>query len=144
MKLKDLKINQVPFYYQLYEGEEEAIDIDGYLTGEKVIKYSAPIKEEARISPNTQDAQTMPFGVELQYDKAISTVKDLPIDEFSVLFIDTVPEYDEDGKLINKADYTVVKVAKDLQQKVWAVRKIVDEVDNGERPEPEEYTESPW
>ena len=124
MKLKDLKINQVTFWYRTYLGEIEEVDEDGYLTGSKTIAFSEPVMAKARISPNTQDAQTMPFGVELDYDKAMSTVQDLPIDEYSQLFVDIEPEYDENGKLINEADYKVVRVAKDLQQKVWAIKKI--------------------
>lgn len=124
MKLKDLKANQVPFYYQTYDGETEEVDEDGYLTGETIKSYSKPTKEFARISPNTTDVANTPFGKDLVYDKMISTVQDLPIDEFSRLFIDVVPEINNDGMTDTKPDYEVVKVAKDLHQRLWAIRKL--------------------
>ena len=129
MRLKDLAINQVPFYYCTYMGEVEEVDDDGYLTGDTVIKYSDPVPAKARISPNTKDAEVMPFGVDLVYDKAISTVQDLPIDEYTKLYIDRVPTYDDNGKLTNEPDYEVVRVAKDLQQRVWAIKRISGEND---------------
>lgn len=117
MKLKDLKINQVPFYYATYEGHVEQLDSEGYKTGEVEVKYSAPIKAYARIAPYTGTVTGMPFGADLTYDKAISTVQDLPIDEQTALWIDRTPE--EGGP-----DYVCIRPAKDLQQRVWAVRKI--------------------
>ena len=124
MKLKDLKANQVPFYYQTYDGETEEVDEDGYLTGETVQSDSSPIKAFARISPNTTDVEETPFGRDLVYDKMISTVQDLPIDEFSKLFVDVVPAVNPDGSTDTKPDYQVVKVARDLHQKLWAIRKL--------------------
>ena len=124
MKLKDLKANQVPFYYQLYEGVVDDIDEDGYLTGEKTVKYSRPTMKYARISPNTTEVEQTPFGKDLVYDKMISTVQDLPIDEFSRLFIDVVPVVNPDGSTDTEPDYEVVKVAKDLNQRLWAIRKL--------------------
>lgn len=122
MKLKDLKINQVPFYYAVYEGMVEQLDSDGYKTGEVEVKYGEPTLAHARISPYTGQMTGMPFGADLTYDKAISTVQDLPIDEQTALWIDCKPT-DEDGSL-NPPDYMCVRPAKDLQQKVWAIRKI--------------------
>ena len=124
MKLKDLRANQVPFYYQTYEGFTEEVDEDGYLTGEKSEHFSTPTKKYARISPNTSEVQDTPFGKDLVYDKMISTVQDLPIDEFSRLFIDIVPKVNPDGSTDTEPDYVVVKVAKDMNQRLWAIRKI--------------------
>ena len=124
MKLKDLKANQVPFYYQLYEGEVDDIDEDGYLTGEKTVKYTRPTKVYARISPNTTEVEQTPFGKDLVYDKMISTVQDLPINEFSKLFVDVVPDIKEDGSTDTEPDYEVVKVSKGIYQRVWAIRRV--------------------
>ena len=54
----------------------------------------------------------------------ISTVQDLPIDEYSRLFIDVVPVLNEDGTTDTKPDYKVKKVAKGIYQKVWAIQRI--------------------
>ena len=124
MEIKDLKANQREFYYQLFRGEQPIIDEDGYDTGETEISYSEPIKAEAMISENTSDVADMPFGRDCQYDKMISTVQDLPIDEFSKLFVDVVPIIEEDGSTLTKPDYEVIRVAKGIYQKVWAIKKV--------------------
>jgi len=122
--LSDLKENQRTFYYQTFQEGEEEVDEDGYLTGDKTSSYSNPIKAEAMISENTSDAEDKPFGKDLVYDKMISTVQDLPIDEFSRLFVDVVPDIKEDGSTDTKPDYIVKKKAKGLYQKVWAIQKV--------------------
>ena len=120
----DLAENQREFYYQMYEGKSEGFDDDGNLTGEPQITYSNPIKAKAMISENTSDVTDAPFGRDLVYDKMISTVQDLPIDEYSKLFIDVVPVLKEDGSTDTKPDYVVKKVAKGIYQKIWAIQKI--------------------
>ena len=42
LRLKDLRMNQVPFYYQTYDGTVDEVDEDGNLTGESIPKYSYP------------------------------------------------------------------------------------------------------
>ena len=140
----DLDENQRTFYYQTYEISDEELDEDGNMTGEKKSYYSNPIMAKAMISENTSGATEAPFGKDLVYDKMISTVQDLPIDEFSRLFIDVEPLYNEDGSTDTKPDYKVVKVSKGLYQHVWAIRKVDGYVDNIERePIPyDEYSES--
>lgn len=36
LRLKDLRLNQVPFYYQTYDGTVDEVDEDGNLTGESL------------------------------------------------------------------------------------------------------------
>ena len=120
----DLAENQREFYYKMFEGEQEGYDDDGYSTGESQSSYSNPIKASAMISENTSEVTDTPFGRDLVYDKMISTVQDLPIDEYSKLFIDVVPVLKEDGSTDTKPDYVVKKVAKGIYQKIWAIQKI--------------------
>ena len=44
LRLKDLRLNQVPFYYQAYDGTVDEVDEDGNLTGESIPKYSNPVR----------------------------------------------------------------------------------------------------
>lgn len=120
----DLEENQREFYYQLYITETDELDEEGNLTGDTELVYSAPIKASAMISENTSETAEMPFGKDLVYDRMISTVQDLPIDEYSRLFIDVVPVLNEDGTTDTKPDYKVKKVAKGIYQKVWAIQRI--------------------
>ena len=76
------------------------------------------------ISANTSEIYDTPFGRDLVYDKMISTVQDLPINEYSKLFIDVAPVFKEDGSTDTKPDYIVKKVAKGLYQRVWAIQRI--------------------
>ncbi len=124
MMLKDLPENQVSFWYQTYEGEDDEIDSRGRKTGDKVKFYSNPVKAKARISPNTGNAYDSPFGQDIVYDKSISTVQKLPIDELTQLFIDREPVLEADGSTLTKPDYTCVCVKKGLIQNVWAIKKI--------------------
>lgn len=131
MRLKDLRINQVPFWYQKYLGEIDVTDDEGNLTGETVKLYSNPIRALARISPNTGQSASSPFGANVDYDKSISTVVRLPIDEYSRLFIDIEPVLNEDGSTDTEPDYYCVIPKHDLQQNVWAIKRIKAAVDNG-------------
>ena len=124
MEIRDLKENQRDFYYQTYHESEENVDDDGYLTGEDTSYYSNPIKATAMISENTSDVTDAPFGKDLVYDKMISTVQDLPIDEYSKLFVDVVPIINSDGSTNTEPDYEVVRVSKGIMQKVWAIKRI--------------------
>lgn len=120
----DLAENQREFYYQTYNGKVDELDEDGYMVGEPIISYSNPIKAKAMISENTSDSIISPFGKDLVYDKMISTVQDLPIDEYSRLFIDVVPVIKEDGSTDTEPDYIVKRVSKGIYQRVWAIQKV--------------------
>lgn len=124
MELHDLPENQVSFWYQVYVGEVDEIDEDGNRTGDKIKTYSKPIPAKARVSANTGNAQDSPFGQNIVYDKSISTVKKLPIDEQTMLFVDREPIFDDNGNVTNEPDYQCVCVKNGLHQNVWAIKKI--------------------
>lgn len=132
LRLKDLRLNQVPFYYQTYDGTVDEVDEDGNLTGESIPKYSNPVRVLARVSPNSGNAEDSPFGKDIVYDKTISTVQKLPIDEYSKLFIDVVPVLNEDGSTDTEPDYICVCPKHDLQQNLWAIRKIKGNIHAGQ------------
>lgn len=120
----DLPENQVEFWYQCYEGEDYELDEEGRRTGDKIPVYSDPVMAKAFISANTGSASDSPFGNDIVYDKAISTVKKLPINENSRLFIDVEPVLNGDGSTDTKPDYECVCVKNGLVQNVWAIKKI--------------------
>ena len=115
----DLEENQVTF-----EGKKDELDENGEKTGEKIITYSNPVMARARIGPNMGNAADSPFGRDIVYDKSISTVKRLPINEYSRLFIDVVPVIKEDGTTDTEPDYVCVCPQLGLVQNVWAIKKI--------------------
>lgn len=79
------------------------------------------------------ETQTRQFGESVSYDKIIVMDNNAPpIDEYSVLWIDSVPQLNEDGSLalnsreetITPYDYIVKKVAKGLNSVSIAVSKV--------------------
>lgn len=127
--------NMQTFWYALYDKVEIAYDEYGNETG-PYTTYSNPVKAEANISPAKGDVLSREFGDDDNYDKQIVTGnRDIPIDEYSVLWIDSVPELDVNGELkvnangeiVTPWDYIVRKVGRGLPNfgsTVIAVSKV--------------------
>lgn len=116
--MRNLKRNQIPFWYSLYEGKEDVLK-DGFKTGQKKEIYSEPVQTMASIASATGSSDVELFGTSVQYDRIISTVEELPLDEYSRIWIDADPTAGE------AHDYKVKRVAKGLCQHLWAVEKVV-------------------
>lgn len=121
--MRCLKRNKKAFWYALYRDKQPVFDEYGNRTGAVKIIYSEPQRLEANISPAMGDSQVEQFGNSVQYDKVI-VLDDVncPIDENTVLFVDTAPQTDEDGNLL--FDYIVKKVAKSLNSVAIAIKKV--------------------
>lgn len=121
--MRCLKRNKKTFYYATFKGKIPVTDEYGNKTGEYQLTYNTPMKIRANISAATGEAQTEQFGSSIMYDKVIiSDDINCPIDEHTVLCIDSLPSYDADGDLIY--DYIVKKVAKSLNTISYAVSKV--------------------
>jgi len=117
--------NKVRFFYALYEGREAITDEYGNNTGEYIIKYSNPLEFYANISAAMGETQSRQFGESVSYDKVIVMDNDAPaIDEYSILWIDTIPQLNEDGSTVTPYDYIVKKIAKSLNVMSVAVSKV--------------------
>ena len=100
--------NMQTFWYALYDATVEQYDEYGNQTGASA-RYGNPVQASANISPAKGDVVARQFGDDDQYDKVIVTGdRDTPIDEYAVLWIDTVPELNEDGTLKVNADGEIV------------------------------------
>lgn len=121
--MKCLERNKRTLYYCLYIGEEYLTDGEGNNTGEKVVRYSAPVELRANVSPATGNTSVEQFGNSVQYDKVI-VLDDVtcPINENSVLFVDKDPEFDEEQNPL--FDYIVKKVAPSLNSVSIAIAKV--------------------
>lgn len=125
--MRSLKINQIKIYYALYQEKKPIFDSEGYETGDYESGYSNPITFTIRVSPNKGESENNAFGKSLDYDRVMYTSdKSFQIDEFSVLWIDTMPVINEDGSTYTTHDYTVKKVAKDLNEWLFAIKKVVN------------------
>jgi hypothetical protein len=78
---------------------------------------------KANISTAIGVSEVEQFGKDLKYDKVIVLDDiDCPIDENSVLFVDKLPESDDEGNLL--FDYIVKRVAKSLNSVSIAISKV--------------------
>lgn len=131
--MKCMERNKVKFYYALYVRKEPITDEYGNTTGEYEVIHSNPQEFSANISAAKGETQSRQFGENLSYDKVIAMDNEAPdIDEYSVLWVDTVPQLEEDGSLalnedgevITPHDYVVKKVAKSLNHVSIAISKV--------------------
>ena len=122
--MRTLNRNKIVFYYALYEGKEPVVDDYGNVTGEYEVKYSRPKKFRANISAANGKADVEQFGANVDYDKVI--VGDIfpQIDEYTIMWIDTVPVIDNEGKTETPHDYIVKKIARSLNSVSIAVSKV--------------------
>lgn len=121
--MRCLHRNKRKFYYALFKEKVAIQDEYGNDSGEYRVVYQTPVEMKANVSAATGEAQVEQFGNSLLYDKVIITDElDCPVDEHSVLCIDSPPSYDEDGNLI--FDYIVKKVAKSINTISFAVSKV--------------------
>jgi hypothetical protein len=123
--MRTLNRNKTVFYYALYEGKEPVIDDYGNVTGEYEVKYSRPKKFRANISAANGKADVEQFGANVDYDKIIVGDNIFPqIDEYTIMWIDTVPVIDNEGKTETPHDYIVKKIARSLNSVSIAVSKV--------------------
>jgi hypothetical protein len=129
--MRGLEINKVYVYYAMYGGIEDIKDPDGNSTGETRKSYGLPVKIRIRVSPNKGEVSAQYFGSSLDYDSAMVTNENLPIDEYSILWIGRVPTLengkypiDLDGNLLTGHTHVVVRVAKDIDVAQYAIKKL--------------------
>lgn len=122
--------NQRKFYYALYIDSTEIIDEYGNGTGEYKVSHSNPTKALGNVSSATGETQIQQFGGSESYDKVIVLDNpNTPIDEYSILWVDTLPRLNEDGTTETPYDYVVKKVARSLNSVSIAISKV--QVSNG-------------
>jgi hypothetical protein len=124
--MKALERNKTDFYYALYKSTGKIVGEDGYNSGEPKIVYDDPVHLRANISASTGSTFIEAFGNLNDYSKVIVTTDmDWPIDESSVLWVDSLPIFDEEtGKVLNKPDYVVKHIAKSLNSVAYAIDKV--------------------
>lgn len=126
--------NKVRFFYALYEGKQPIKDEWGNMTGEYETVYGKPTECYANISPAVGETAARQFGENVDYDKVVVMDNSAPpIDEYSELWVDTMPQLDADGNLLLDADgmeitphdYDVKKVARSLNSVSYAIHKVI-------------------
>lgn len=145
--MRTLNRNKSKFHYSTYIERQPITETDEYgnaiQTGEYRLFYSDPVLCKANISAASGATVTQLFGGSESYDKIlIMDDPDTPIDEYSILWIDTDPDVvTEQGNGENLEvtlggivigdngnfaphDYIVKRVAKSLNSVAIAVSKV--------------------
>lgn len=123
--MKCMSRNKSSFYYALYEGKQVVTDEYGNATSEYEVIHGKPQEFSANISAAKGETQTRQFGENESYDKVIVLDNDCPnIDEYTVLWIDTLPTFDNEGNTDTPYDYVVKKVARSLNSTSIAISKV--------------------
>lgn len=123
--MRCLTRNKIPFYYASYIGEAEITDEYGNHTGEYRLTYGKPIRMSGNVSAAQGEMQSRQFGESEIYDKVIVLDdKKAPIDEHSILWVDTLPHLNEDGSTDTPHDYVVRRVARSLNGVSIAIGKV--------------------
>ena len=112
--------------YALYQSDSDVTVTDEWgntlLTGEHRVSYSTPNTVRASVSPASGEAQKEMFGTDISYSKVMIVADPkCPIDENSVLWVDSEPQFDADGNPV--FDYTVEAVARSLNLTSYAIKK---------------------
>ena len=126
--MRTLLRNKTPFYYAPYLGETEITDEYGNRTGEYELTYGNPVRVSGNVSAAQGEMQNRQFGESESYDKVIVLDdRNTPIDEYSILWVDTLPHLNEDGSTDTPHDYIVRKVARSLNGVSIAISKVAVE-----------------
>ena len=113
------------FYYAKYDSRTEITDDYGNKTGQYELVYDKPIRVNGNISSAKGEMQSQQFGDSENYDKVIVLDnKDIPIDEYSILWVDNLPILKEDGSTDTPHDYIVRQVARSLNSISIAIGKV--------------------
>lgn len=124
--MRCLERNKSEFFYALYKGKTPLEDENGHKTGEYEIIYGKPVGIKGNVSAARGDTVTRQFGEDTTYDRVIVLDNPLcPIDEYSILWIDTTPEFNDDGTTNTPHDYVVSKVAASINSVAIAVSKVI-------------------
>lgn len=117
--------NKQKFYYALYIDKNELKDEYGNVTGEYEVVYGNPVETKGNVSGAMGEMQSRQFGGSESYDKVIVLDNpETPIDEYSILWVDTLPHLNEDGTTETPHDYIVKKVARSLNSVSIAISKV--------------------
>lgn len=139
--MRSLRKNTQPLYYATYSeeikvykrdenGDIEYVEIDGSLVPIEigtVAGYNEPVLFYANISAGKGDAQADVFGSNVDYTRTISTTDmSCQIDELSLVWIESEPQYNPDGTVnADSADYKVAAYpVKSLNNIVIAIKKL--------------------
>lgn len=124
--MRCMERNKQVFYFSSFTDKVEIVDEYGNRTGEYKVLYDNPTKLSGNISAAMGEMQNRQFGESELYDKVIVLSNpNVSIDEYSILWVDTLPTLKEDGSTNTPHDYIVKKIARSLNSVSIAISKVM-------------------
>lgn len=110
-----MEINKQKIYYATYNSMSEQLDADGYYNGDPNLTYSNPKELWANVYWSRTDLEQELYGMNLTYERGICVDGYAPeMNEYTVFWIDRIPEIKEDGSTDTPYDYIVSRVMRSL------------------------------
>ena len=123
--MRCMERNKQVFYFSSFTDKVGLVDEYGNRTGEYKVLYDNPTKLSGNISAAMGEMQNRQFGESELYDKVIVLGNpNVSIDEYSILWVDTLPTLKEDGSTDTPHDYIVKKIARSLNSVSIAISKV--------------------
>ena len=123
--MRCMERNKQVFYFSSFTDKVEIVDEYGNRTGEYGVVFNNPTKLSGNISAAMGEMQNRQFGESELYDKVIVLSNpNVSIDEYSILWVDTLPTLKEDGSTDTPHDYIVKKIARSLNSVSIAISKV--------------------
>ena len=125
--------NKRPFWYAPFASNSTMVDEYGNELNESKVTYGDPVACKGNISAARGETAVRQFGEYESYDRVIvMDDPNTPINEYAVLWVDSIPTLNEDGSLatnndgspVTPWDYTVKKVARSLNSVSIAISKV--------------------
>lgn len=122
--MRTMTRNRQVFYSASFVSSSMGTDGDGNYT-EMQNTYTDPVERTGVFTPANGAANDQLFGMNEIYDKVITLNQGEDyLTVGSVLWVDTMPDIDKQGKTTTPYDYVVVKVAPSLNFISVAIRKV--------------------
>lgn len=116
---------QIPMYDYYTDADGNRFPIE---TGEYRYPYENPVLFYGNIAMSGGEARNVEYGVDIGAYEAVLVVgrNELPLKETSVIWLETNPQYNDDGTVDEKsADYRIVKISPSLNFDKYVLAKIV-------------------
>lgn len=122
--MRTMTRNRQVFYSASFVSSTMGTDGDGNYT-ERQNTYTDPVERTGVFTPANGAANDQLFGMNEIYDKVITLNQGEDyLAVGSILWVDTMPDIDKQGKTTTPYDYVVVKVAPSLNFISVAIRKV--------------------
>ena len=115
----------IPMYDYYIDNDGNKLPIE---TGEYRYPYNEVVSFAGNIAMSGGEARSVEYGVDIGAYEAILIVghNELPLTETSVIWLETAPQYYEDGTVDEKsADYRIIKISPSLNFDKYVLARVV-------------------